>query len=142
MRHQILKSKKMSEQQQEERPTIFNDEYKILSKLGDGMTSIVYLAQKLNDPNQMVALKIIKTAYAEEEKEQVIREIEIQESIKHENVVQLLDHGFDGVLVRPNGRKITNLVYFVLENMGEHTLFNFIENCGGMGQTTGRFFLA
>lgn len=41
------------------------------------MTSIVYLAQKLNDPNQMVALKIIKTAYAGEEREQVIREIEI-----------------------------------------------------------------
>jgi hypothetical protein len=45
----------------------------------------------------------------------------------------MLDHGFDGVLVRPNGRKITNLVYFVLENYGERTLYNFIENCGGMG---------
>ena len=112
-----------------------------MRKLGDGLTSIVYLAEKLDDPNHQVALKIIKTAYAEEERESVKREIEIQESIKHENAVQILDHGFDGVLVRPNGRKITNLVYFVLENMGEHTLYNFVENCGGMGQITGRYFL-
>lgn len=48
-----------------EKPTIFNDEYQVLRKLGDGLTSIVYLAQKLNDPTTQVALKIIKTAYAE-----------------------------------------------------------------------------
>jgi len=48
-----------------------------LRKLGDGLTSIVYLAEKLDDPNHQVALKIIKTAYAEEERESVKREIEI-----------------------------------------------------------------
>ena len=41
--------------------TIFNNEYEILKKIGDGLTSIVYLAKK---ENTLVAIKIIKKSYA------------------------------------------------------------------------------
>ena len=49
----------------EEKPSIFNDKFKIVRKLGEGFTSVVYLASKLDDSGAKVAIKVIKNLYAE-----------------------------------------------------------------------------
>lgn len=48
---------------------IFNNEYEILKKLGNGSTANVYLARSIADPTKEVALKIIKSKWMEETKD-------------------------------------------------------------------------
>ena len=42
---------------------IFNNEYEILSSLGEGNTSKVYLARSLKDPSKQVALKLLREEF-------------------------------------------------------------------------------
>ena len=49
---------------------IFNNEYEILSSLGEGNTSKVYLARKLSDGKQ-VALKLLREEFLARDKESI-----------------------------------------------------------------------
>lgn len=42
---------------------IFNNEYEILSSLGEGNTSKVYMARKISDPKKFAALKLLKEEF-------------------------------------------------------------------------------
>jgi serine/threonine protein kinase len=42
---------------------IFNGEYEILSSLGEGNTSKVYMVRSLKNPNQLVALKLLREEF-------------------------------------------------------------------------------
>jgi serine/threonine protein kinase len=50
---------------------IFNNEYEILSSLGEGNTSKVYMARKLADPKQVVALKLLKEEFLQRDSESI-----------------------------------------------------------------------
>ena len=41
----------------------FNNKYEVLDRLGDGLTSVVYLARPLDDVSRLVALKLIKKSF-------------------------------------------------------------------------------
>jgi serine/threonine protein kinase len=60
---------------------IFNNEYEILSSLGEGNTSKVYMARKISNPKQFVALKLLKEEFLSRD----------QDSIRSvENEIQIL----------------------------------------------------
>lgn len=42
---------------------IFNDEYEILSSLGEGNTSKVYLCRSIENPKKMIALKLLREEF-------------------------------------------------------------------------------
>ena len=42
---------------------VFNGEYEIMQSLGEGNTSKVYLAKKLDDPSKCVALKLLREEF-------------------------------------------------------------------------------
>ena len=46
-------------------------------------------------------------------------------NIDHSNVVNIIAYGSDGVVSKPSGRKIKNLVYIVLEYVSGGLLFDF-----------------
>ena len=51
------------EQTKKAKHPIFNGEYEILSSLGEGNTSKVYLCRSLADPKKRVALKLLREEF-------------------------------------------------------------------------------
>ena len=60
--------------------------------------------------------------------------------MNHKNIVSLIDYGTDGEIIKPSGRRISNIVYISMEYVGGGLLFNLCQNLGGMGEDVGRFF--
>lgn len=50
---------------------IFNDQYEILSALGEGNTSKVYLARSIKEPKQMFALKLLREEFLNRDKDSI-----------------------------------------------------------------------
>lgn len=50
---------------------IFNGEYEILSSLGEGNTSKVYMVRSLKDPKQLVALKLLRDEFLQRDSESI-----------------------------------------------------------------------
>lgn len=124
---------------------IFNNEYEILSSLGEGNTSKVYLARSLKDPTKQVALKLLREEFLQRDADSiksVEQEIQILQGLKHGNIVNILGYGSDGHVKKPSGREITNLVYILLEYVTGGLLFDLCQTVGGMGEDDGRFFLS
>lgn len=106
---------------------IFNNEYEILSSLGEGNTSKVYLARSLKDPSKQVALKLLREEFLQRDADSiksVEQEIQILQGLKHGNIVNILGYGSDGHVKKPSGREITNLVYILLEYVTGGLLFD------------------
>lgn len=123
---------------------IFNNEYEILSSLGEGNTSKVYLARSIKDPSKQVALKLLREEFLQRDADSirsVEQEIQILQGLKHGNIVNILGYGSDGHVLKPSGRKIENLVYILLEYVTGGLLFDLCQTVGGMGEDDGRFFL-
>ena len=53
----------------------------------------------------------------------------------------MFESGDKGTVVRPSGKVVDNLVYFLLEYVPCGTLFTLCEKNGAMGENIGRFFL-
>jgi serine/threonine protein kinase len=64
------------------------------------------------------------------------------QGLKHENIVNIVGYGSDGTVVKPSGRKISNLVYIMLEYVSGGLLFDVCQTIGGMGENGGRYFLS
>ena len=65
---------------------IFNNEYEILSSLGEGNTSKVYLARSIADPSKQVALKLLREEFLQRDADSiksVEQEIQILQGLKH-----------------------------------------------------------
>jgi len=69
--------------------------YRIVSKIGQGGSSIVYLAERESDKQQVV-LKILNTAPGRDEilLQRFVQEFDIISSIDHPNVIKIYDRGF------------------------------------------------
>lgn len=124
---------------------VFNGEYEILSSLGEGNTSKVYLARSVKDPSKQVALKILREEFLNRDQDSiksVEQEIQILNGLKHSNIVNILGWGTDGHVVKPSSREIKNLVYILLEFVTGGLLFDVCQTLGGMGEDGGRYFLS
>lgn len=124
---------------------IFNKEYEILSSLGEGNTSKVYLVRSIKDPKKNFALKLLREEFLQRDKESiksVEQEIQILQGLKHPNVVKIHGYGSDGYVKKPSGREIKNLVYILLEYVPGGLLFDLCQSVGGMGEDAGRYFLS
>ena len=106
---------------------ILNNKYIMLSTLGEGNTSKVYLAQTLEEPRQYVAIKVLRDEFLrkdEEAKKAVINEVIILQSLKHPNIIKILEFGDNGWVQKPSGRQLHGLVYIVLELVQGGLLFD------------------
>lgn len=123
---------------------VFNNQYEILSSLGEGNTSKVYMARSLEDPKKVVALKLLREEFLQRDTESiksVENEIQILQGLKHQNIINIIGWGSDGHVVKPSGREINNLVYILLEYVTGGLLFDVCQTLGGMGESGGRYFL-
>lgn len=123
---------------------IFNREYEILSSLGEGNTSKVYLCRSLKDPKKKIALKLLREEFLQRDSDSiksVEQEIQILQGLTHSNIVSIMGYGSDGYVKKPSGREIKNLVYILLEYIPGGLLFDLCQTCGGMGEDAGRYFL-
>lgn len=69
---------------------VFNNEYHILQSLGEGNTSKVYLAKRIDDPSKTVALKLLREEFLQRDSESiksVESEIQILQGLKHHNII-------------------------------------------------------
>ena len=64
-----IKNKRMDTGKQKH--PIFNNEYEILSSLGEGNTSKVYLARSLKDPSKQVALKLLREEFLQRDADSI-----------------------------------------------------------------------
>lgn len=124
---------------------VFNGEYEILSSLGEGNTSKVYMARSIKNPKQVVALKLLREEFLQRDVDSikaVENEIQILQGLKHENIINIVGWGSDGNVKKPSGREINNLVYILLEYVSGGLLFDVCQTIGGMGENGGRYFLS
>ena len=61
--------------------------------------------------------------------------------LNHENMIQLIDQGGNGVIVNPSGHVISNLVYLVLEYSNGGLLFDLVKgnNDKGFGEDSSKY---
>lgn len=121
---------------------VLNGKYEMMSTLGEGNTSKVYLAQTLEEPKSYVAIKILRDEFlkSEDSKQAVINEVVILQALKHPNIVKIIEFGDNGHVQKPSGRELKNLVYIVLEYIQGGLLFDICQLVGGLGEDGGRFF--
>lgn len=138
-------SNQSNDSKNKQKHPIFNKEYEILSSLGEGNTSKVYLCRSLKDPKKKVALKLLREEFLQRDGDSiksVEQEIQILQGLTHSNIVSIQGYGSDGYVKKPSGREIKNLVYILLEYIPGGLLFDLCQTCGGMGEDAGRYFLS
>lgn len=52
------------------------------------------------------------------------QEIQILEGLKHDNIVNILSYGTDGVTVKVSGREMKDMIYIILEYVSGGLLFD------------------
>ena len=80
---------------------ILNDKYEVVSSLGDGKTSRVYLCRDVKDQKIKVAMKLFRDEYLTKNpknKKTVENEIQILKELNHKSVIRLQDYGMNGVV--------------------------------------------
>ena len=126
-----------------QRYPIFKNQYEIVKSLGNGNTAKVYLARRLNDPTKKIALKILRDEFLRGNDNTntrlVEQEIQVLSALNHENIVQLIDYGSDGEILKCSGRLLTNLVYITLEYIEGGLLFDLCKSGGAFGEDAGRY---
>jgi serine/threonine protein kinase len=106
---------------------IFNGKYEITKSLGEGNTSKVYLAQVIDDPSRLVAVKILKEEFLKRDNDSILsvhNEITILKNLDHAGIIRMVDYGDAGQVVKPSGRVIDNLVFIVMEFVSGGLLFD------------------
>ena len=71
---------------QTQKHPIFNDKYEIISSLGEGNTSKVYLCRLIENPKLEVALKLLREEFLQRDEDSiksVEQEIQILQGLKH-----------------------------------------------------------
>lgn len=123
---------------------IFNGTFEILKSLGEGNTSKVYLARSLANPNEHVAIKILKDEFLKRDHDSILsvhNEITILKNLDHAGIIRMVDYGDAGQVVKPSGRVIEGLVFIIMEFVQGGLLFDLCQTMGAMGEDAGRFFL-
>merc|ERR1712187_189891 len=70
----------------------------------------------------------------------VENEITILRSLKHQGIINILECGDSGVVEKPSGRIINNMVYLVMDYVQGGLLFDVCQSLAAMGEDAGRFF--
>ena len=79
--------------------SLFNERYEIVKNIGKGTGSTIFLAKDHHDEEQFVALKILEINYDEKNALETellarfMREAETAASLKHKNIVRIIDSG-------------------------------------------------
>ena len=123
---------------------IFNGYIEIIKSLGEGNTSKVYLGRQIED-GQFVAIKILKEEFLRRDNDSILsvhNEITILKNMNHPGVVAMLGYGDSGLVLKPSGREIKNLVYVMMEFVPSGLLFDLCQTMGAMGENAGRFFVS
>jgi serine/threonine protein kinase len=123
---------------------IFNGKYEILKSLGEGNTSKVYLGRATDGSEQYAAIKILKEEFLRRDQDSILsvhNEITILKNLSHAGIINMLEYGDAGQVVKPSGRIIDNLVFIVMEFVQGGLLFDLCQTMGAMGEDAGRFFL-
>lgn len=96
--------------------------YVVGKMLGKGGMGAVYIARRQKDQAQ-VALKVMlaKSAVDERSRQIFTREVQTTAMLRHENIVEFLDHGFTG-----------GVFYFVLEYCEGGSVDSLMKRRGGM----------
>lgn len=143
MQH-IEKEQQPAAQNARPKHPIFNNQFEIVKSLGEGNTSKVYLARSLEN-GTLAALKILKEEFLRRDNDSILsvhNEITILKNMNHEGIVALYGYGDAGLVVKPSGRNINNLVYLLMEFVPCGLLFDLCQTMGAMGENAGRFFLS
>ncbi|CDW84892.1 protein kinase domain containing protein [Stylonychia lemnae] len=122
---------------------VLNGKYIMLSTLGEGNTSKVYLAQTISDPKTYVAVKVLRDEFLrrdEDSRKAVVNEVVILQALKHPNIIKILEYGDNGQVFKPSGKVLTGLIYIVLEYVQGGLLFDVCQLVGGLGEDGGRYF--
>lgn len=133
----------MSSKQLPSQYPVFNGKYNIMKSLGEGHTSKVYLAHQNGNPSVQVAIKVLKEEFLSKEKDaikSVENEITILRSLKHAGIISILECGDSGVVEKPSGRVINNMVFIIMEYVQGGLLFDVCQSLAAMGEDAGRFF--
>ena len=133
----------MSSKQLPSQYPIFNQKFNIVKSLGEGHTSKVYLAHEISNPSAQVAIKVLKEEFLTKEKDaikSVEAEIQILRSLKHQGIISMVEYGDQGVVEKPSGRVINNMVYLIMDYVQGGLLFDVCQSLGAMGEDAGRFF--
>ena len=119
----------------------FNGRYNVISLLGEGLTSEVFLCEEIKT-QEKVAIKIMKESFAPDLDQNSVffSEVTILKCLEHEGIVNLKGSGTDGIFIHPNGDVKEGICYIVTEYI-QHNLFDFCKTMGGMGEEAGKFFL-
>lgn len=64
-------SKVSNETKQKFKHPVFNKKYEILSSLGEGNTSKVYLCRSIEDPKKKVALKLLREEFLQRDSDSI-----------------------------------------------------------------------
>ena len=64
-------STQSSDAKTKQKHPIFNHEYEILSSLGEGNTSKVYLCRSLKDPKKKIALKLLREEFLQRDSDSI-----------------------------------------------------------------------
>jgi len=125
------------------RHPVFNGEFEIIKSLGEGNTSKVYLGRSLTT-GTFAAIKILKEEFLRRDEDSILsvhNEITILKNLNHAGLVAMHGYGDSGVVVKPSGRHINNLVYIQMEFVPGGLLFDLCQKMGAMGEDSGRFFV-
>lgn len=90
-----------------------------------------------------MAIKVLKEEFLTKDGDglqSVENEITILRTLKHSGIVGMLECGDQGVVTKPSGREISNLVYIIMEFVQGGLLFDVCQLMGAMGEDAGRFF--
>lgn len=123
---------------------VFNGKYEILKSLGEGNTSKVYLGKLIGGNEEYAAIKILKEEFLRRDSDSILsvhNEITILKNLQHSGIINMLEYGDSGQVVKPSGRVIDNLVFIVMEFIQGGLLFDLCQTMGSMGEDAGRFFL-
>ena len=112
--------------------------------MGDGNTSRVYLGRDLEDSKNKVAIKVFKQEFFKNNENAVHaveNEISILLDLDHPRIYKVISYGTDGVITKPSGRQIQNLVYIIVDYVPGGLLFDVCKLAGAMGEDAGRYFM-
>lgn len=111
-----------------------DNKYVVVDLIGEGGFGEVYSAKRIED-NEIVALKVIYYPDYTEHCRRFSREVEIMESIDHENVIKILDYNLEDsppYIVMPLAKYSLADIIDKLKSDESNTLKIFIHACKGI----------
>lgn len=124
--------------------TILDSTYLLLDKLGDGQYAKfnllrVKLARDLRD-DALVAIKIWKRNISiNDSLKNFMNEIFVLHSLNNKYIVNIFFVSYNGIYVKSNGKKITNVIYYVMQYAKCGELFRIIKETGKLSENLSKY---